>query len=137
MEIKKEILDNALIPSVVAFLAYAVRTIVRRRGITLLNFILDSISSIFVGLVVGNMIYMYSIPIQAHIAIISLSGMIGPDLLAGLLVISTMFKESPNALILKYINAIRGNATVEKDGPDTIFCTEEPEPDTPNKDEPK
>ena len=41
--------------------------------------------------------------------------MIGPDLLAGILVITTMFKESPNTLILKYINAIRGNSTVEKD----------------------
>lgn len=110
MEIKREILDNTVLPSGVAFLAYAVRVIVRRRGITLLNFVLDSISSIFVGLVVGNMITIYDLPIQAHIAIISLCGMIGPDLLAGLLVITTMFKESPNSLILKYISAIRGGS---------------------------
>ncbi len=115
MEIKKEILDNTALPSVVAFLAYVVRIIVRRRGITVLNFTLDSISAIFVGLVVGNIVYMYALPIQAHIAIISLCGMIGPDLLAGLLVISTMFKESPNAMILKYISAIRGGAIIEKE----------------------
>ena len=110
MEIKREILDNTVLPSGVAFLAYAVRVIVRRRGITLLNFVLDSISSIFVGLVVGNMITIYDLPILAHIAIIILCGMIGPDLLAGLLVITTMFKESPNSLILKYISAIRGGS---------------------------
>ena len=135
MEIKKEILDNAAVPSIVAFLAYVVRIIVRRRGITPLNFILDSISSIFVGLVVGNMIYMYALPIQAHIAIISLCGMIGPDLLAGLLVITTMFKESPNTLILKYINAIRGNSTVEKD--EVIVTGDEPRAPLPIKDSSK
>ena len=128
MEIKKEILDNAAVPSIVAFLAYVVRIIVRRRGITPLNFILDSISSIFVGLVVGNMIYMYALPIQAHIAIISLSGMIGPDILAGLLVITTMFKEAPNALILKYINAIRGNSTNE---PEEVIVVNEADAASP------
>ncbi len=130
MEIKNEVLDNAALPSVVAFLAYVVRVIVRRRGITVLNFVLDSISSIFVGLVVGNMVSIYALPIQAHIAIISLCGMIGPDLLAGLLVISTMFKESPNAMILKYISAIRGGRSIEKE--EIIVVKEEHDPVTPH-----
>lgn len=108
IEIKKEIVDGAVTPAFVAFFAYLIRVIVRKKKITFIRFVLDAVSAVFVGIFVGNVLYSYGLPDQTRAAIISLSGMIGPDILAGLLVLTTMFKDSPNKFILKYIYAVRG-----------------------------
>lgn len=108
MNLKKEFLENILSTSFIAFLAFSIRTIVRRQKVTILSFVLDALASVFVGVMVGNAIHAYDFPPQVHIAIISLSGMIGPDILAGLLVLASNFKEKPVSFILKWIYAVRG-----------------------------
>lgn len=108
MDFKTEFLETTATPTLVAFLAYTVRVIIRRQHITFFGFLLDAISAVFVGIVVGNIIYVYNLPEQVHIAVISLSGMIGPDLLAGLLVLTNMFKNSPSSFIIKHARAWRG-----------------------------
>ena len=108
VEIKQEIVDGTLMPTAVATLAYVVRVVVKRKKITPLNFLLDLLSAAFVGIIVSNVLYAYTLPQQVHVAIIAMSGVIGPDLLAGLLVLMNLFKNSPSSLLMQFLNAFKG-----------------------------
>ena len=114
MDLKNKILEATATPTIVAFLAYGMRIIIRRQHVTFVSFIFDALSAIIVGIIVGNLIYAYNLPDQVHIAVISLSGMLGPDILAGLLVLSSMFRNSPSHFLIKHISAIRGTKDESK-----------------------
>ena len=95
-------------PALIAFFGYVVRAVIRKKNVTLIGFLVDAVAAVALGIMVGNVISIYTIPQQAQAAIIALSGLIGPDIAAGILIMATMFKESPSAFVLKHVYALRG-----------------------------
>ena len=105
---KKQLLSVLGTPALVAFIGYAIRTVLRRKHVTVLGFLLDALSAVVMGVIVGNAISYYSLPDQVYIAVVSLSGLLGPDILAGVLILTSMFRESPSEFITKYLYAAKG-----------------------------
>ena len=125
MDIKKEHIE-ALFPSItIATLAYVLRVVFARRKVTVSEFLIDALAAVAMGLVVGNIVTAYVIPESAKLAMVAMSGFIGPDLLSGLLTVTRAFKDSPDQFLLKYIYAIRGVKT----GMDTMIEKPSPKPD--------
>jgi hypothetical protein len=92
--------------------AYVVRLLYGRKKVPILEGILDAVAALCSGLFMAAIITIYpAVPYAAQIGISALAGLIGPDLLAGVLAITKTFKESPDQFLLKYIYAIRGIKT--------------------------
>ena len=108
MEDKRSIVDGLVTSGMIALIGFAVKVIVKRKQTSVWTMVLDSIAAVVVGVFVGNIVFEYDMPLQIQIAIISLAGMLGPDILAGILVLTAMFANKPSDLILDYLNASKG-----------------------------
>lgn len=95
----------------VALAAYILRVVFARRRVSVIEFLIDALAAVFVGLFVGNIVTAYLLPNAAQLAMVGMAGFIGPDLLAGILTVTKAFKDSPDQFLLKYIYAIRGVKT--------------------------
>lgn len=94
-----------------AFGAYVFRLAFLRFKVPLLDGILDAIAATASGLTIGAVIQIYPFPGIAKVAISGVAGFVGPDIVAGLLVILRAFKDSPQQFILKFIYAFKGVKT--------------------------
>ena len=106
----RPLLESAVLPSATAFIAYVVRVIMRRHYPTFWSFCLDAVSAVVVGVMAYNLTAHYRLGEDVRAGIVALAGMIGPDLLAGTLVLTSTFAKSPSAFILKHVYAFRGVA---------------------------
>ncbi len=111
MEIKKEFFEAAAPSIAIALVAYVLRVVFARKKVTILEFAIDALAAIGVGLFVGNIVTAYTMPETAQLAMVAMAGFIGPDLLAGILAVTKAFKDAPDQFLLKYIYALRGVKT--------------------------
>lgn len=111
MEFKKEYLEAAMPSVLIALLAYILRVVFARKRVSIIEFSIDAMAAIAVGLFVGNIVTAYALPNSAQLAMVAMAGFIGPDLLAGILTVTKAFKDSPDQFLLKYIYAVRGVKT--------------------------
>lgn len=108
MEDKRGFVDDLLTSGMIALIGFAVKVIIRRKHTTAWTMFLDSVAAVVVGVFVGTVVFEYDMPLQMQIAIVSLAGMLGPDILAGILVLTAMFANKPSDFIIRYLNASKG-----------------------------
>ena len=95
-------------PAILATAGFIVRAIVTRKKTKFFEFLLDVVAAVIIGTMVGITINDMDISNNLKYAIISISGMVGPDLAGGIIILGQAFRESPSDFIYKHYNAIRG-----------------------------
>jgi hypothetical protein len=95
-------------PALLALAGFVVRLIVTKKKTKPLEFLLDCFAAMIIGSLVGVAIEDMEFSQNIRYAIISVAGMVGPDLAGGIIILGQAFKESPTDFIIKHYNAIRG-----------------------------
>ncbi len=96
---------------ITALLAYVLRLAHGRKKVPLIEGLMDGLAAVGSGMFIGSVVSITTYPLAAKVAMAGLAGLIGPDILGGLLAITKAFKNSPNQFILKYIYAVKGVKT--------------------------
>tara|TARA_B100000929_G_scaffold220881_1_gene177392 strand:+ start:5719 stop:6168 length:450 start_codon:yes stop_codon:yes gene_type:complete len=97
-----------LLPASLGLFAFLIRFSVKREKVAVISFILDAISAIFVGILVAMAVEDYDFPDRLKWAIVTVGALLGPELLSGVLQISTMFSRSPVTLTLRVLRVVKG-----------------------------
>ncbi len=97
-----------ILPSLLAMAGFVVRSIVTRKKTKFVEFLLDLVAAIIVGSLVGITVDDMDLSDNMRYAIIAISGMVGPDLAGGIIILGQAFRESPADFLYKHYNAIRG-----------------------------
>lgn len=103
-----EIFISFLLPASLGLFAFLIRFSVKRERVAIISFILDAISAIFVGILVAMAVEDYDFPDRLKWAIVTVGALLGPELLSGVLQISTMFSRSPVTLTLRVLRVVKG-----------------------------
>ena len=97
-----------LFPAFLAVSGFVVRAIVTKKKTKLTEFILDCVAAMIIGALVGIAIEDMELGQNIRYAIIAISGMVGPDLAGGIIILGQSFRDSPTEFVLKHYNAFRG-----------------------------
>lgn len=95
-------------PALLALAGFVVRIIVTKKKTKPLEFLLDCFAAMIIGSLVGVAIEDMDFSQNIRYAIISVAGMVGPDLAGGIIILGQAFKESPTDFLIKHYNAVRG-----------------------------
>ena len=95
-------------PALLALSGFIVRAIVTKKKTKPLEFILDCLAAMIIGSLVGFAIEDMEFSQNIRYAIIAISGMVGPDLAGGIIILGQAFKESPTDFLIKHYKAIKG-----------------------------
>lgn len=95
-------------PAFLALLAVLIRLLLHRRSTTFLGFLIDLLSTVLVGYVAGFAADHPNVSEKARIAVVFISSLVGPELIAGFLQIMAIFSRSPVTFILRIVRAISG-----------------------------
>lgn len=95
-------------PALLALAGFVVRIIVTKKKTQPLEFLLDCFAAMIIGSLVGVAIEDMDFSQNIRYAIISVAGMVGPDLAGGIIILGQAFKESPTDFLIKHYNAVRG-----------------------------
>jgi predicted anti-sigma-YlaC factor YlaD len=98
-----------LYPAVLALLAFFLRLLACRRVFSLIGFIVDLISTMIVGFVTSFAADHEALSNKIRWAIVFVSALIGPEMIAGVLQIAAIFSRSPVTFILRIVRAVSGN----------------------------
>lgn len=115
----EKLTQHILTPAAFASAAFVVKIVISRRKISLAQFCLDGFSAAACGVIVYNVLEAWpDLSPNVVAACAGMAGMIGPEILGGLLTLGKMFRDNPSGFLLKHISAIRGNkvddSTIEK-----------------------
>ena len=104
-------------PALLALSGFIVRAIVTKKKTKPLEFGLDCLAAMIIGSLVGFAIEDMEFSQNIRYAIIAISGMVGPDLAGGIIILGQAFKESPTDFLIKHYKAIKGEKIeTERDG---------------------
>ena len=106
-----EFITNAqpfMFPAFLAVSGFVVRAIVTKKKTKFTEFILDCLAAMIIGALVGIAIEDMELGQNIRYAMIAVSGMVGPDLAGGIIILGQSFRESPTDFVLKHYNAFRG-----------------------------
>lgn len=110
------VLSTAGITAILAFFIGIARTVIHEKHSNVMTFIRGIIASMVVAVLVGWSISNIGLSMTIQMAIVGICSYLADDVLLGLLVIGSLFRENPGSFLSKLLDLLRGKSVSSQNG---------------------